>query len=91
MLTIRSTDKKTWMNVRVTMYGVRTDGTKTSKTGRYSATKDIVDAGSLTAIDLYDFQSETGGRWISTNMHPEGIAIAGTIDGRDCKGLIDLK
>lgn len=91
VLAIRSEDSSDWKDVKVTMYGFQTIGTQRSPTGRYTATKDAVDAGALTGFELDKFQNATGEHWISAIMKPTDVEIAARVSGKTCTAQIGLK
>jgi hypothetical protein len=87
VLAIRNRDDHDWKDVEITMYGVVTWGQNNKHlTGAYSVKKSLIEAHSLIALPLKDFQKPTGERWASVNMRAEDIEIKGTMGEKACVG-----
>jgi hypothetical protein len=57
VLAIRSRDRADWVEVELTLFGFETSGNKGKQlTRRYKRTKDVIEAGSLAAFNLTEFE-----------------------------------
>ena len=82
-LVITNRDAEWWDDAQISIYGQITSGPDKGPTGAHKLRRTIRPG--VTALNLSDFQTADGARWVPMMMHVEGVGITATMRGEHCE------
>jgi hypothetical protein len=83
VLRVTNHDSASWDDAQISIYGQITSGPDKGPAGVHRLHRDI--APGVTAMDLNDFQTADGSRWVGLFMRVEGVGITATLRGEHCE------
>jgi hypothetical protein len=83
MLEITNRDAASWDDAQISIYGQITSGPDKGPAGVHKLSRTIYPG--VTALQLSDFQTADGARWVPLMMLVEGVGIVATLRGERCE------